>query len=504
MPRAFGGTRNAAQVTTTAAASGSISPAVTSANLLTGATAALTTAVGSWTGGTGTTVTAAVGTLLATTPLPTNAVVFSGSAPRTETPVTPGAVVDVSARVQATTVGRPAQVGVAFYDATGKQVTVVLGKLLTDGADPVVAGASALVPSAARLAALVAIWWGTEGGEVHGLSQPVLTETTGGAAPIAGPLRAQGNQILDATGHVVILRGIHREGLQKSRYTPMSQAEVNELHAWKANVVRIPLAENKLLPGDCAYDPSYVSQIDSVVQMVTGVGMVALLDLHANALSPCGPIAQQPMADTKAIAFWKTVAARYKSNVRVAFDLYNEPHDVSDDVWLSGGSATWNNAVYQVVGMQQLYDAVRGTGATNLVFVGGTNWASQFPTTGTRLRGTNIVWSAHAYTCPTATPAQGGSCNPGPGGPYDPSGLLGNFVPASATKPVMITEFGWPDKRDGTYARNVISYASSHGWGWAAFAWDGGTDGLFSLLADLTNYEPAVGGMPVLTGLAHN
>ena len=54
------------------------------------------------------------------------------------------------------------------------------------------------------------------------------------------------------------------------------------------------------------------------------------------------------------------------------FELYNEPHDVSWRVWKSGGDA---GDGCQAVGMQQLYDAVRATGAENLVIIGGLDWA---------------------------------------------------------------------------------------------------------------------------------
>ena len=78
------------------------------------------------------------------------------------------------------------------------------------------------------------------------------------------------------------------------------------------------------------------------------------------------------MADTNSITFWSQVAGSYKNDGRVLFELYNEPHDVRWDVWKSGGmtSGGWTAA-----GMQQLYDAVRATGAENLVVIGGLDCA---------------------------------------------------------------------------------------------------------------------------------
>jgi endoglucanase len=201
---------------------------------------------------------------------------------------------------------------------------------------------------------------------------------------------------------------------------------------------------------------------------------------------------------------WNTLASRYKSNPLVGFDLYNEPHDVSDSVWHSGGTVTSSGVTYQAVGMQTLYNTVRATGATNLVFASGTNWATNFPTTAPLTATSNLIYAAHAYTCPTGLPSSGASCTNGPDGTiYDPSGLLAHFSTVALTQPVMVTEFGFPDKNDGRYITNVQNYASSHGFvGWDVYAFDNSTGGLFDLWKNTGSLiEPAASGMAVITGL---
>jgi hypothetical protein len=230
--------------------------------------------------------------------------------------------------------------------------------------------------------------------------------------------------------------------------------------------------------------------------------MVALLDLHFNTISSCGYAGQHVMADApNSINFWSQVAARYEANPLVAFDLYNEPHDISDLVWRYGGNVTENGTSFEAAGMQQLYSAVRGQGASNLVFVSGNDWANRVPATAP-LSGYNIVYGVHAYTCPETAPP--GCTTPNP---YDPSSILGSWVVPSWYYPVMVTEFGWPDQNDGRYITNVVNYARSHGWGWDVFAWDGTTSGQFNLLADVgpgSSYEAKPTGMAVLTGLNAN
>ena len=61
----------------------------------------------------------------------------------------------------------------------------------------------------------------------------------------------------------------------------------------------------------------------------------------------------------------KSLASTYKNHPAVIFDLYNEPHDVSWDIWRNGGQVTEKASrrnpakTYEAVGMQTLLDAVR-------------------------------------------------------------------------------------------------------------------------------------------------
>jgi hypothetical protein len=331
-----------------------------------------------------------------------------------------------------------------------------------------------------------------------------LTQESGSGSPVvAGPLHTSGNQVLDANGAPVTLRGIVLNGLESAPSPPqVTQQAVLEARAWGANVVRLPLGEQFWESWNCDYSPSYQSTVNQVVNWITSLGMVALLDLDFNTVGGCLAGAPHNMADNQSPAFWRQVAAQYASNPLVAFDLYNEPHNISDAVWLNGGTTTdfyfpWQT--YQAVGMQDLYNAVRSTGAQNLVFVSGNTWASTVPAA--LVQGTNIVYAAHAYTCPTNAPPACSNTDPS-----NPAPLLDNWVSLSASAPVMVTEFGWPSQYDGSYNSNVISYAKAKGWSWTAFTfeqtqnstkWDL-TSGWFNNLTA----EPALSGMPVLAALA--
>jgi len=268
--------------------------------------------------------------------------------------------------------------------------------------------------------------------------------------------------------------------------------------AWGANLVRVALSESLWLTNSCTYSSGYEAKLDEAVNWITSLGMVALLNLEFNSPMPCQSGAQQEMADNPgSIEFWNQVASRYGKNPLVAFDLYNEPHNISDQVWLDGGQAT-DTITYEAAGMQSLYDTVRATGTQNLIFISGNTWANTVPAT--LVSGSNIVYSVHDYTCPTDPPPDCSSK-----APYDPSPILDQWVTTSMTLPLVVGEFGWPNPNDATYIANVIAFAQANGWGWNALAWNTSSGNPFALVSQAPGtgtWEPTASGMPVLAAMA--
>jgi endoglucanase len=425
-------------------------------------------------------------------------------------PVTPGARYSATAWMLSGGVGGHAVgLGLRFYDAGGTLISKAsqLSQPVTDATgswrqtNPVVQ----LAPPNAVTAAVTAVSRDGAAARLDYVDDVTLTRTTGFAAPVVGPLTTSGPNVLDANGNRVVLHGIQLGGLAARGWsaTMANTEEIDLIHSWGANFVRLPLVENPALPGDCLYNPSYLSVVDRVVHDVTSRGMVVLLDLHLLAVTPCGPYAKQKLPDGAAVRFWQILANRYKDNPLVAFDLFNEPHDVTDAVWRDGGAVISGGVRYVAVGMQRLYNAVRGTGATNLVFLSGNGWANTYPSDAPLTGATNVVWGVHAYTCPTKTPQQGGRCYPGPGGVEDPSGILGPWVTVGQSQPVMVTEFGFPDASDGYYIANTAAYTANHSWvGWNTFIIDGSSTSKFSLVRDTSpSWDPAASGMAVITGM---
>jgi hypothetical protein len=433
----------------------------------------------------------------------------------TPTPATPGTKYTGDSNVEVNLPSPSIGDALVFFNSAGTMLTAVWGQAVipTSSTWTTLPQVAATAPSSTAFVALGVISWTALMGQDFLVQSPALRAITASAvAPsVVGPLHTSGNQIIQANGQPVTLRGLVMPGLEQSGTlagTGVSKQAVVEAKAWGANFVRVPLGEQFWLSSNCNYVPTYISTVDQVVNWITSLGMVALLDLHTNTVGGCEAGGPHNMADeAQAPTFWSEVASRYgdpsspEYNPLVAFDLYNEPHNISNAVWLNGGETTdyYGGQTYQAAGMQQLYDAVRDAGSKNLVFLSGTNWANTPPTT--LVKGDNVVYAVHYYTCQTDLPP---ACtNPDP---YDAAQDLSKWVGLSASQPVVVTEFGWPSQGSGTYDLNVIEYAASHGWGWSAFAWEDlqyptEWDLTLSWLGDGTA-EPSASGTPVFLGLA--
>ena len=218
---------------------------------------------------------------------------------------------------------------------------------------------------------------------------------TGGPPPSTGApsVHVQGNRLVDAGGHPVRLRGVDRSGAEYACAQgwgifdgPTDSAAVAAIASWKANAVRVPLNEtcwlgiNGVAP---AYSgATYRAAITAFVARLNGAGLVVILDLPWSASESGIALGQAPMPNRDHTpAFWRQVAATFKGNDAVIFDLFNEPYpDHNTDspeawrCWRDGGAC--RGMTFQAAGMQELVDAVRGTGATNVIMVGGIEYAA--------------------------------------------------------------------------------------------------------------------------------
>ncbi len=291
-----------------------------------------------------------------------------------------------------------------------------------------------------------------------------------------------GNTIYDSNNKPHLFRGVDRPSLE---WQPTGQAlsgsngipasDFTNMAAWNANVVRLSLNQDFWLDGAALITTmgstatAYQATVQAAVTNAEAAGLDVILDLHwsdqgnLGVTTKCalndtaGCSGQQPMADANSIPFWTQVATMFKGDGRVLFELYNEPNNITPQVWLSGGTPSAGN--YQAVGMQTLYNTVRATGALNLVLIGGTTWAYDLTPVidGMGVMGTNIVYVTHPYG------QNANAINSTLWGEY--------FAPATTLVPVMATEFGDTTECAGTYDQTIIPYFASHNMSWSAYAW---------------------------------
>jgi hypothetical protein len=248
-----------------------------------------------------------------------------------------------------------------------------------------------------------------------------------------------------------------------------------------ANVVRLPL--NQYFWRE---KPVYRQRIAISVRQIHEHGMDVILDLHwsegATPGTDATPGAQQEMADAASVTFWQEVANEYKADSRVLFELYNEPKLVSQgaatgwSIWLNGGSVGGFNAA----GMTQLYIAVRGTGATNIVILGGIDWAYDLTGVPThQIPGaTNDAYAVHPYY----------------GGTKMATEWDGDWGAVLGVAPVIITEFGRHDGScDTAYYTQVLNYANAHQLGFVGWAWYPKDCSFPSLISDYLGTPTASG-----------
>ncbi|WP_329071097.1 cellulose binding domain-containing protein [Streptomyces sp. NBC_01429] len=217
-------------------------------------------------------------------------------------------------------------------------------------------------------------------------------------------LHVSGNKLVDANGATRRMLGVNRSGgefmcIQGYGFFdgPVDDASVKAIADWKVNTVRVPLNEECWL-GLSHVKPEYAgaNYINAVKDYVAGLeahGITPVVELHwtngkyTGGDSHCPDTeyatCQKPMPNAKYTpAFWSSVAETFKSDPAVVFDLFNEPFpdratsslDAAWTCWRDGGSCPGID--FQVAGMQSLVNAVRATGAQNLVLVPGLAYAN--------------------------------------------------------------------------------------------------------------------------------
>jgi hypothetical protein len=321
-------------------------------------------------------------------------------------------------------------------------------------------------------------------------STAINTPTPGGPVTPVGPamagLHVVGNHIENADGATVVLRGVNRSGTEYQCVHnvgifdgPGTEASVAAIAAWKGvNAIRVPLNEACWLAINGSTNSAYTGApykqaILAYVGILHQFHIVPILDLHWVGPGTSPADRQQPMPDADhAAAFWTDVATTFAGDDGVVYEPYNEPFPDSNrdstaawTCWRDGCTARqavpsgMPAMMYQATGLQALVDAIRGTGATNLILLGGvqysnalTQWLAYKPNDPMG----NIAPALHAYNFNACT----ANC-------WDT--VLSNVV---ASVPLVATEFGENDCMGATFETPLLSWLDAHGAGYLAWSWN--------------------------------
>jgi hypothetical protein len=311
-----------------------------------------------------------------------------------------------------------------------------------------------------------------------------LTEVASSAPP---QLHVSGSKLVNASANQVILHGMNRSGAEYACVQgwgffdgPVDEASILAMKSWThVTAVRVPLneacwnAESYVSPTYAG--SNYINAVKAYVGLLNANGLVVILDLHwtdglytgsSSGCSSAQATCQKPMPDAaQAIPFWTSVANTFKGNNAVLFDLFNEPYasratgDTTSGwrCWLNGG--TCPGIGYQVAGMQAMVNAVRSTGATNVLMLGGEEYSndlSQWLTYEPTDPAGNLAASWHSYSFNTCS-AQ--SC------------WTSQVAPVITKVPVIVGEMGESDC-GGSYMDSLTSWLATQSTGYLAWTWD--------------------------------
>lgn len=315
----------------------------------------------------------------------------------------------------------------------------------------------------------------------------------------AAQLRVEGNRLVDQNDQTYRLLGVNKSGtefvcIQGNGVWADSSDDLDLafMQQWRIRALRIPLNEMCWFGGFDEIEPegsgeTYQTEIKNWVAMALARGITPIIELHWSWGAYTGPEAtcdialaacQKPMPDMKyAVDFWTDIAKTFGDNQAIVFDLFNEPWpetamgETGDDrekawqCWRDGGAVCGTETDgkktfhYEVAGMQDLLDAVRATGAKNVVLAGGLQWAND-------LRG----WWDHKPDDPTGNLAAAfhtynwNRCN-------TVACFESEYQPLAQQVPVTAGEMGSNDCEPG-YITDVMDWADTAGVGYLGWTWN--------------------------------
>ncbi|MEI2733537.1 MAG: glycoside hydrolase family 5 protein [Rhodoblastus sp.] len=174
------------------------------------------------------------------------------------------------------------------------------------------------------------------------------------AARTPGPLPAAGVNLAGAEFG-------HAPGKAEKDFHFPSESEF----AWAKKkgfaVVRLPFQWERLQPAfGKELDADHLALLAGAVERARTQGLSIILDVHNYGRWRGDPIGGGKVSDRAFADLWRRLARKFGKQPHVVFGLMNEPHDMPAAAWAKSAQAA--------------IDAIRATGACNLLLVPGVNW----------------------------------------------------------------------------------------------------------------------------------
>jgi hypothetical protein len=315
----------------------------------------------------------------------------------------------------------------------------------------------------------------------------------------AAALHVAGNQLENARGQVVVLRGVNIDGMEgwgnpagglvyDQDVIDQVQAALTAAISWNANLIRLPINQDFWLGLDPGVNSaSYIADVDALVGQASKAGIHVMLVAKVTDGGTGNPLLESgdySLPDENTALFWKSVAAHYANNPAVMFDLFNEPghYNASYSQWMNGTAAfsenvDGNQITYASPGMEGLIEAIRGIPGScqNIIAAEGLNYSQDFSEIGAAITAGNgltdsaneLIYSAHIYPGTVPDASQTASLN--------------SIIPASITSryPIYIGEWGadidpgaegTPSPSAHDWNQNMLNWLATTPYSWSAWA----------------------------------
>jgi cellulase (glycosyl hydrolase family 5)/IPT/TIG domain-containing protein/putative Ig domain-containing protein len=211
-----------------------------------------------------------------------------------------------------------------------------------------------------------------------------------------GTVRVSGKNFVNGSDQILKLAGVNAEYFAFGMFSPgngscvTSQGDsdylghVSNMAAWKVNVVRLTLDEDCWLDinGVVGGGATYRNALQTYVNELHNNHAYVVLCLFEVAPGGFLSYGAEPLPDADhSPTFWNQVAAAYKNDAGVMFDLWNEPNNATWNCWINGGAGCgWDakhNVSYSTAGAQTLVNTIRAAGAvTQPILVDGIQYAT--------------------------------------------------------------------------------------------------------------------------------